>query len=64
MNDQLSLLGRVGVHNARARDTFTATGAVVVTNPNPEIKETNYKAGVGFSYKFSQSMTLRGELER
>lgn len=64
VNDQLSLLGRVGVHNARARDTFTATGAVVVTNPNPEIKETNYKAGVGFSYKFSQSMTLRGELER
>ena len=64
VNDQLSLLGRVGVHNARARDTFTATGAVTVTNPNPKIKETNYKAGVGFAYKFSQSMTLRGELER
>jgi OOP family OmpA-OmpF porin len=64
VNDQLSLIGRVGVHNARARDTFTTTGAVVVSNPNPSIKETNYKAGVGFSYKFSQSMTLRGELER
>jgi len=64
VNDQLSLIGRVGVHNARARDTFTSTGTVVVVNPNPEIRETNYKAGVGFSYKFSQSMTLRGEVER
>jgi OOP family OmpA-OmpF porin len=64
VNDQLSLIGRVGIHSARARDTFTTTGAVVVSNPNPSIKETNYKAGVGFSYKFSQSMTLRGELER
>lgn len=64
INDQLSLLGRVGVHNARARDAFTTTGAVQVTDPNPKITEQNYKAGFGFSYKFSQSMSLRGELER
>jgi OOP family OmpA-OmpF porin len=64
VNDQLSLLGRVGVHNARARDTFTTTGGLSVSNPNPEVRETNYKAGFGFSYKFSQSMSLRGELER
>lgn len=64
INDQLSLLGRVGVHNARARDTFTTTGLLSVSNPNPETKETNYKAGFGFAYKFSQSMSLRGELER
>jgi OmpA-OmpF porin, OOP family len=64
VNDQLSVIGRVGVHNARARDTFTSTGAVIVTNPNPDTRETNYKVGFGFSYKFSQSMTLRGELER
>ena len=64
MNDQLSFIGRVGVHNARAQDSFTSTGTVVVTNPNPEVKETNYKAGFGFAYKFSPSMSLRGELER
>lgn len=64
INDQLSLLGRFGIHNARARDSFTTTGGLVVNNPNPEVKETNYKAGFGFSYKFSQSMSLRGELER
>lgn len=64
VNNQLSLLGRVGVHKARARDTFTSTGAVVVTNPNPEITQQNYKAGFGFAYKFSESMSLRGEVER
>jgi len=64
INDQLSLLGRVGAHNARARDTFTGTGNVVVTDPNPQKTQTNYKAGFGFAYQFSPSMTLRGELER
>lgn len=64
VNDQLSLLGRLGMHNARTRDTFTSTGAVVLSSPSREMTEKNYKAGFGFSYKFSQSMSLRGELER
>jgi len=64
VNDQLSLLGRLGMHNARTRDTFTSTGAVVVSDPTREITEKNYKAGFGFAYKFSPSMSLRGELER
>lgn len=64
MNNQLSLIGRIGMHNARTRDTFRGTGAVVVTNPSPETTETNYKAGFGFAYQFSESMSLRGELER
>lgn len=64
LNNQLSLIGRIGIHNARTRDTFRGTGAVVVTNPSPETSDTNYKAGFGFAYKFSESMSLRGELER
>ena len=64
VNDQLSLLGRVGMVRARARDTFVGTNAVSVSNPNPETTKQNYKAGVGFAYKFSPSMSLRGELER
>ncbi len=63
-NDQFYLLGRVGVHNARARDSFTSTGAVVVSNPNPEMRERNYKSGLGFAYQFNQSVTLRAEIER
>ena len=64
INDQLSVLARMGVINGRSRDTFTSTGAVTLTNPNPEITKRDYKAGLGFAYKFSQSMTLRGEIER
>ena len=63
VNDQLSLIGRLGVHNARTSDTFRGTGAVTA-NTNTEARETNYKAGFGFAYKFSESMSLRGELER
>lgn len=64
VNDQLSLLGRVGMVRARARDTFVGKNAVSVSNPNPETTQQNFKAGIGFAYKFSPSMTLRGELER
>lgn len=64
VNDQLSLMARVGVINARTRDNFTSTGAVVVSNANPEITKRDYKAGLGFAYKLSQSMSLRGEVER
>jgi OOP family OmpA-OmpF porin len=63
MNDQLSFIGRLGVHNARAQDSFTSTGTVAFS-PSREVRETNYKAGFGFAYKFSPSMSLRGELER
>lgn len=64
VNDQFFVLGRIGVHNARARDTFTSTGAIVVTNDRPEFREVNYKMGLGLGYKFSQSVSLRGEIER
>lgn len=64
INDQLSILARMGVINGRSRDVFTSTGAVSVINSNPEITKRDYKAGLGFSYKFSHSMSLRGEIER
>lgn len=64
LTDYFSVLGRIGVHNARSRDNFTSTGALTVTNPNPEIREKNYKAGLGFALKLNSSVALRGEVER
>ena len=64
INNQLSLLGRLGIQNARARDAFTTTGGVSVNDASPSKTQANYKAGFGFSYQFSPSMALRGELER
>ncbi|MBC7610134.1 MAG: OmpA family protein, partial [Polaromonas sp.] len=40
------------------------TGAVGVTNPNPRKNDTNYKIGLGLQYAFTESLSMRGELER
>lgn len=62
--DRFSALGRVGLNYAQARDSFTGTGAVRVTNPNPRDSGTNYKLGVGLQYAFTESLGVRAEAER
>jgi len=64
ITEKLSFLGRIGVANTRARDNFTASGSIAVLNNNPQIIDNNYKAGVGFSYKINQSISVRTEFER
>jgi OOP family OmpA-OmpF porin len=64
ITEKLSALGRVGVNYAEAKDNFSGTGAVVVTNPNPSKKDTNYKFGVGLQYDFTKSLGMRAEAER
>jgi len=63
INDRLSLIGSFGVDSVRARDTFSGGGAVVANNSAASVRDANYKGGIGFSYKFNQSVSLRGELE-
>jgi OOP family OmpA-OmpF porin len=55
---------RAGVINADTKDTFAGTGAVVVLNPNPTKRETNYKYGAGLQYDFTRSFGMRAEVER
>lgn len=64
ITDRFSALGRVGLNYAQARDSFTGTGAVGVTNPNPRESGTNYKLGVGLQYAFTESLGVRAEAER
>ncbi len=64
ITDKFTALGRVGVLSANARDTFTGTGAVIVTNPNPSKRDTNYKFGLGVQYDFTPSLGMRVEAER
>jgi len=64
LTERLSAIARIGAQHARARDTFSGTGAVSVVNPNPSRTETNYKYGAGLQYAFSPSFLLRGEAER
>jgi OOP family OmpA-OmpF porin len=52
------------VNYAQARDAFTGTGAVRVTNPNPSKRDTNFKVGLGLQYAFTESLAIRTEVER
>ena len=64
MTDRLSAIGRLGAQYAKTRDNFFGTGAVVLTDPNPNKRDLHYKMGVGLQYAFSESFYLRGEAER
>ena len=62
--DRFSVIGRAGLAYAEARDSFSGTGLVVVTNPNPTKRETNYKVGLGLQYDFNAALGMRLEAER
>ena len=62
--EKFSAFARVGAIYAEAKDTFTSTGAVIVTNPSPSKRDTNYKFGVGLQYDFSEKVGMRVEAER
>lgn len=59
-----SVFGRVGAAYTQARDNFSGTGIVVVTNPNPSVRDTNLKLGVGLQYDFTPALGMRLEAER
>jgi OOP family OmpA-OmpF porin len=62
--EKFSAFGRVGLNYAQARDSFSGTGAVHVTNPNPRKNATNYKFGAGLQYAFTDALAMRVEAER
>lgn len=64
ITERFSAFGRIGVNHAEARDSFSGTGAVTVTNPSPSERETNVKFGAGLQYDFNQSVGMRLEAER
>jgi OmpA-OmpF porin, OOP family len=61
---KFSVFGRVGVADAQARDNFSGTGAVNVTNPSPSQRATNLKYGLGLQYDLTRSLATRIEGER
>jgi OOP family OmpA-OmpF porin len=63
-SEKFSAFGRVGMNYAQAKDSFTGTGLVNVSNPNPSKREANYKFGAGLQYDFTQSLGMRLEAER
>lgn len=64
LTEKFSVFGRAGLNYAEAKDTFSSTGAVRVSNPNPSKKDTNYKVGLGVQYAITEALAVRGEAER
>ena len=64
VTEKFSVLGRVGAASLQARDSFSGTGAVGVSNPNPSKRDTNYKIGVGVEYALTDRLGARAEIER
>lgn len=64
VTERWSLMGRVGAAHARAQSRFSSTGAVAVSDPTSDRRETNYKYGLGTQYAFTPSLSLRLEAER
>jgi OOP family OmpA-OmpF porin len=62
--ENFSGLARVGGQFARTLTHMDTTGAVRVANGVPSDRETNVKVGLGLQYAFSQSVMMRGEVER
>lgn len=64
ITDKFSVLGRLGVTNTQANDSFAGTGAVSVLNPNPSSRDINLKVGLGLQYAMTDALSLRAEIER
>ncbi len=64
LSKRWSALARVGAQYAEARDSFSGTGAVIVREPNPSARKTNYKFGLGIQVEFNPSVLMRAEIER
>jgi OOP family OmpA-OmpF porin len=64
VTDRLSVMGRIGVAQTQASDSFVGTGVVNVRNANPSSRETNLKIGLGLQYALTQAWSVRAEIER
>ena len=64
ISERLSVIGRIGAQAAWARDRFSSTGAVGVSNPNPRERAVNPKLGIGLQYEVNRQLFIRGEAER
>ena len=64
VSQAFSLFGRAGVNYAQARDSFSGSGPVNVSNPSPSKNDTNYNFGLGLQYDLNKSVGMRLGAER
>lgn len=61
---RFSANARIGLNYADTVDSFSGTGAVNVLTPNPSIRDTNLKVGLGLQYALTDAWSVRTDLER
>lgn len=64
MTQQVSLYGRVGTAYARSNSEFSGSRFGVVSDPDGNDRKFSPKVGLGVEYKFSEALSMRGEVER
>lgn len=64
ITEKFSAFGRGGVTYYQSKDSFSGTGVVGVSNPNPSKSGASYKFGVGLQYAFTPALAMRTEVER
>jgi len=64
ITENLSVFGRVGANYSEAKDSFSATGPITITDPDPSRRDVNYKLGLGVQYRLTPSLATRLEIER
>ena len=67
LQNNFSLLGKVGAIYSETKASLATTGAVALVagvNRNPKENETNFKLGLGAQYDFTKTVGLRAEWER
>lgn len=64
LSERLSVIGRVGAAYTSARTDFAGNRLNAVTAPHAKQSKLGAKAGLGLEFKFSESLAMRGEIER
>ena len=55
---------RMGLHYSDTVDHFSSTGSAHVLNPDPSVRDTNVKVGLGLQYALTDAWAVRTDLER
>ena len=64
ITDRFSAFGRAGITAVQARDSFSGTGLLQVSGPNPSKTAFEGKFGGGLQYDFTRAVEMRAEVER
>ncbi len=64
VTEKFSVFGRAGANYAHAKDSFSTTGSISITDTNPKKSDLNYKFGAGIQYAITDAVGIRLEAER